>query len=106
MVASISTTVARMTRSVDGGDYSAADDQAHQRGADYGGGPMPHDRARPSAEPRSPRLPLSRGIFGCRLAARFRGACLIRRAHHYFLTICSCHTRAVRPGDPHDPLII
>jgi hypothetical protein len=58
-----------MTRSVDGGDYSAADEQAHQRGADYGGGPMPHDRARPSAEPRCPRLPLSRGIFSRRLAA-------------------------------------
>ena len=103
---SISTTVARMTRSVDDRDYSAADQQAHHRGADYGSGPMPHDRAHPSAKPPSSRLPLSRGIFGRRLAARFRGACLIRRAHHDLPTISSCHTRAVRPADPHDPLTI
>jgi hypothetical protein len=98
--------VARMTRSVDGRYYSAADQQAHQRGANYGSGSMPHDRARPSAESRSPRLPLSRGIFGRRLAARFRGSCLIRRANHYLLTIFLPYPRAARPGDLHDPLAI
>ncbi|PZS37157.1 MAG: hypothetical protein DLM62_20745 [Pseudonocardiales bacterium] len=95
VVAAISTTVAVMTCSVDGGDYSAADQQAHQRRANYGSGPMPHDNAHTSAHPRSPSPPLSHGLGGGHLAtrlrsahrrvARFGDAWLIWCAHHYLL---------------------
>jgi hypothetical protein len=83
VVASISTTVAPMTWPVDGRHYSAADQQANQRGADYGGGAMTHDSAHPPAQPRSPSLPLSRDLLCGRLATRFGGAWHIRAAHHY-----------------------
>jgi hypothetical protein len=89
VVASISTTVAPMTWPVDGRDYSAADHQAHQRGADYGSGPMTHDGAHSSAHPRSPSLPLSRDLLGGRLVNRFGVTWLIRCAHRYLLLPCS-----------------
>jgi hypothetical protein len=113
VVAAMSFTVAPITGPLDSRDYSATDQQAHQRGANYGSGPMPHDGARPSSHPRSPSLPLYRGFVGGRLATRlgsagrapFGGAWLIRCAHHYLLLLLlpSPH---LRTGNSHDPLTI
>jgi hypothetical protein len=95
VVAAMSITVAPITGPLDSRDYSAADQQAHQRGANYGSGPMPYDGARPSSHPRSASLPLYRGFVGGRLATRLGsagraplgGAWLIRCAHHYLLLL-------------------
>ena len=85
VVAAISITVTPRSCSFDGRDCSAADQQAHQRGTDYGSGPMPGHNAHASAQPRSPSLPLSQDLIGGYLATRLRRAWLIRSAHHYLL---------------------
>ena len=100
VVAAISTTVAPRSCSFEGRDCSATDEQAHQRGADYGCGPMPRDNAYASAYPRAPSFPRSQDLCGGYLATRLvrswlvrswlmrawlMRAWLIRCTHHYLL---------------------
>ena len=95
VVAAISTTVAPRSCSFEGRDCSATDEQAHQRGADYGRGPMPRDHAHASAYSRAPSFPRSQDLCGGYLATWLMRAWLmrtwlmrtwlIRCAHHYLL---------------------
>jgi hypothetical protein len=78
VVAAISTTVAPRSCPFEGRDCSATDEQAHQRGADYGRGPMPRDNAYASAYPRAPSFPRSQDLCGGYLATRLMRAWLMR----------------------------